>query len=857
MTKLFRSITLIVSILGAAHFTPAAEPSGTYLKDWLLTGLIPLQGPDPTAPDGRHLVGFDRNYLEAQGGEGEVRPQAGQKLVYPGGETTWKAWSAPEDAIDLDEAVSPVNGGLTYAYTEFESVKAEAAILALGSNDGCRVWLNGEAIHDHSAARGLVLDADLIPVLLQEGTNRLLLKIEDKGNAWGFACRLLSLHEEERWKQLALFRASQVSGEPATLNFLAPESLLKSLVTEAKIQIRRDDPTEEVIWSGPWNGQSRMALPIDTTAFGRYVVGIDATFAGGMKSTLVQPLSVGQPVDYRLFADGQSDYAIVVGEKASESERWAAEELQKALTELGKVTLPIVTPAEAADKPVVSVGWNMRTASLLSDEASQPEKMDEAFRYQNVGADVVIYGGSQRGTMYGVMAFLENELGVRFYTPRVTVMPEREAFSFRLLRFADAPGIRVRNDFYKEAFDPTWAARNRVNGAMNTRQQIGGVEGYWSVHTFYPLLSPAEFFESHPEYFSYIDGKRIHERAQLCLTHPDVLDIITERLKQRMRDNPGNLIYSVSQNDWHNACECGSCQAIATHEESEAGPMLWFVNQVAKRVEAEFPDKFVGTLAYQYTRKPPKHIRPRENVVIRFCSIECCFAHDFLSCPQNVDFVADMKGWAEIAPRIYVWDYVVSFSNYVMPFPNFSVLQPNIQTLRDHHAIGIMEQAAYQSRGGEFSELKAYLIAKLLWDPEAEVEPIIDDFMYGYYGRSGQYIREYFDLVQGLVTADTHFTIWIQPDNALYTDDFIRQGERILDEAERVADNQEILERVEMARLPLLFLKCHRLPAQAKRDGSYARLVEIKEREGVTHFAEQAVDAWQRLTDKMSQVGAE
>jgi len=168
-----------------------------------------------------------------------------------------------------------------------------------------------------------------------------------------------------------------------------------------------------------------------------------------------------------------------------------------------------------------------------------------------------------------------------------------------------------------------------------------------------------------------------------------------------------------------------------------------------------------------------------------------------------------------------------------------------------------MEQAAYQSRGGDFSELKAYLIAKLLWNPEAEVEPIIDDFMYGFYGRAGQYVREYYNLVQSLVTPDTHFMIWIQPDNALYNDDFIRKGEVILDKALSVADTPEIYNRVEMARLPLLYLKCRRLPQQAVREGSYDRLLGIVEREGVTHFAEQGKELWERFTGEMEQYRSE
>jgi hypothetical protein len=322
------------------------------------------------------------------------------------------------------------------------------------------------------------------------------------------------------------------------------------------------------------------------------------------------------------------------------------------------------------------------------------------------------------------------------------------------------------------------------------------------------------------------------------LTNPDVVRIATERLKQVMRDNPGNLIYSVSQNDWRNPCQCDKCAAIVEREGSESGPIIWFVNRVAEGIEDEFPDKFVGTLAYSYTRKPCKTLRPRHNVVVRLCSIECCFAHDFLSCPENESFVSDLLGWAAIAPHLYIWDYVVNFDHYTMPYPNFRVLQPNIRTFRDNKALGIMEQAAYQSRGGEFAELRAYVIAKLLWNPECDVEQVINDFMYGYYGRSGQHVRRYFDLLHGRLTPETHIHLGLRPDDPLFSDEFVREAEAILDEAEAVADTEEVRHRVEMARLPIMYLKCMRTPLEAKFDGTYSRFCEIVDREGITHYAE-------------------
>jgi hypothetical protein len=549
-----------------------------------------------------------------------------------------------------------------------------------------------------------------------------------------------------------------------------------------------------------------------------------------------------QKHEYTLFADNKSDYRISIGNNASDSEKWAAKELQYWLKEISGAELPIKPAENAYTGPQIIIGYN----DLVKEKADQeaPKDFDESFRYLSSGYDILIYGGKQRGTMYGVMAFLENEFGCRWYTPAVSVIPNRAQYTFTSFDHSEAPGIRVRNNFYFEAFDSIWAARNRMNGAMSWRQQPGDVEGYWSVHTFFPLVPPSEFYDEHPEYYSLIDNKRIHHDAQLCLTNPDVLSILTERIKDRIRKNPEYLIYDVSQNDRANPCQCDNCQAIVKREGSESGVIIWFVNQVAEAIEEEFPDKFIGTLAYKYSRKPCKSLRPRHNVVVRLCSIECCFSHSIESCPRNRLFLQDLKGWSAIAQNLYIWDYVVYFQHYLMPYPNMLVLKPNIRTFRDNNAIGIMEQAAYQSRGGEFAELRSYLISRLLWDPEQDVDEIINDFMYGYYGRAGKFIRQYFDLLYGRITPETHIHIethWyerLSANDEIFSGDFLDRSTHIFQEALKVADNDEILRRVEMASLPVLYLKCKLNPVEARNDGSYTIFRQIVDREGITHYAE-------------------
>ena len=559
---------------------------------------------------------------------------------------------------------------------------------------------------------------------------------------------------------------------------------------------------------------------------------------------------------YVLSSAGRSDYIISIDPGASESEKWAARELQHWLKEITGAEMPVREINDSYTGPRIIIGYN----NLVKEKtgAEPPSESDESFHYINSGPDIFIYGGSRRGTMYGVMTFLENELGCRWYTPAVSVIPKRKEITFSAYDHSETPGIRVRNDFYFEAFDPLWCARNKMNGAMGStkdtlnseerwaeaRIQPGGIESYWAVHTFYPLVPPEEFFDRHPEYYSLINNKRTYNKAQLCLTNTDVLRIVTERIKRIMRQNPGHLIYDVSQNDWDNPCQCDKCQAIVKQEGSESGVVLWFVNKVAENVEKEFPDKYIGTLAYKYTRKPCNTIRARKNVVVRLCSIECCFSHDIKSCPRNEAFLADLKGWSAIAPNLYIWDYVVYFQHYLMPYPNIRVLQPNIRTFRENNAIGIMEQAAYQSRGGEFAELRSYVISRLLWNPDCNVEDVIDDFVYGYYGRAGKNVREYFNLLYSGITPETHMHIEthnyerLTARDKMFSDEFVDKSCRIFEEAAKVADNDEILHRVELASLPVLYLKCKRTPVIARNDGTYAKFSEIVKREGITRYAE-------------------
>ena len=346
---------------------------------------------------------------------------------------------------------------------------------------------------------------------------------------------------------------------------------------------------------------------------------------------------------------------------------------------------------------------------------------------------------------------------------------------------------------------------------------VGYADGYF-VHTFTKLLPPDRYFDEHPEYYSEIGGKRIREKTQLCLSNPDVLALVKQRVLEELRAQPNATLFSVSQDDNYNGCTCPKCRAVDEAEGSMAGSMSRFVNAVAEAVEVEFPHVVIDTLAYQYTRKPPKLTRPRHNVSVRLCSIECCFIHPLRTCRQddpdapNIDlsqpFAEDLIGWGKMCNRLYVWDYVTNFSHYWMPHPNFRVLADNVRFFAENGVKGVFEQGCAAQGGGEFTGLRSYILSRALWNPDLDEKLLMEEYLTGVYGQAGPVLMRYLDTVyQAANEAGRHLYCFNHPDKPWHTMELVKTCEKLFDEAERKADNDEILLRVRRQRLAVRYLK--------------------------------------------------
>ncbi len=462
-----------------------------------------------------------------------------------------------------------------------------------------------------------------------------------------------------------------------------------------------------------------------------------------------------------------TDAVIVISENATDTEKYAARMLQDYLQQ-GGLELPIITDADEKTTFEILIGSTARNYGTFT------ETTDGAYRIESIEDGIQIVGAGNRGTVYGTYAFLEKLCGYHWYAADVTVIPEAQLpdISEDILieyvpafEYTDTDWLSPRNDQYSLA--------NGLNGGpyRSLTAEQGGTVDYISnfCHTLATQFCAADtYFSEHPEYFALHGGIRV--RGQLCLSNETVVQIVTDEvfalLEEKHDPTAAVQIVSLTQHDNQTYCQCNACKAIDEANGSPSGSMITFVNKIAAAVkEAGYDNIAIDTFAYQYTRKAPTQVVPLDNVIVRLCTIECCFSHPLndATCEQNAALKADLENWNAICDRIYVWDYATNYAYTLGLFPDFGVLQSNMQFFRDHGVKGVYEEGNYYmaSCNTEFGDLRAFMLSKLLQDPDCDLAAETEGFLNAYYGEGGKAVGRFLQIITDN-SAKTHHGIYVK-----------------------------------------------------------------------------------------------
>jgi hypothetical protein len=540
---------------------------------------------------------------------------------------------------------------------------------------------------------------------------------------------------------------------------------------------------------------------------------------GGMLLGVLVTWASTVPAPAQTLAEaGKTTATVVAASGTTAAERMAAEEIA---TYLGRICGGNLRVQPEDQTPTngcrIFVGPTdfARRHGLATDQFGPEE-----WRVRTFGNDFVILGGRPRGTIYGAYRFLEDVLGVHWWNPFEETVPRRRDIQVGPIDLRGKPGLQYRDIYMLYGRDGgRFAARNRLNrdGDAAIAAAYGGGRDYgppYHVHTFNAYFPPGEYFSKHPEWYSLLNGQRVAEGGQLCLTDPALRSAFLAKLTDnidrswaaaRAAGTPPPLVFSVSQNDCLNPCQCDRCQAIARAENSECGPLLDFVNFLADGIKDKHPEVCLDTLAYQYTQNAPKSLRPRDNVIVRLCDTESDPSQP-ITAPANTTFREHLTRWSEIARNLRIWDYAVTYANPVgMPMPTAHTYGPDFRFYAAHHVEGVFTELEFEILA-DMRDLKVWMMMKQLEDPNAQYEKLLATFTDGFYGPAGVWMRQYLADLQHEAEVRRTSCNWNSTPSSLgYLNlAFIDRAQKQLEQAEQTAANDPMyLRRVRHARLPL------------------------------------------------------
>ncbi|MBQ6268019.1 MAG: DUF4838 domain-containing protein [Clostridia bacterium] len=497
-------------------------------------------------------------------------------------------------------------------------------------------------------------------------------------------------------------------------------------------------------------------------------------------------------------------WTILIPAQPTAAERFAADKLQSCLSEV--FGTQIAVSSQAGEK---YIALGAASACDVSEIA------DNGYRIAVIDGNIHINGTAQRGLQIAAYRFLEEFCGRKVYTSTLTVLPKSE----QILVPADTdlvyePFFESTDTDWKSPSDTEYSMANGLTNGSRRRlsAEMGGSVDYLGgfCHTIGGLCETEKYKDTHPEYLALHDGERTTD--QPCLTNPDVLEICTKNvlkiLEEKHDPNAPLQIVSVTQNDNFSNCQCETCKAFeAAHGGKSSATVVNFVNQIADTVkEKGYDNVAIDTFAYYYSQEAPTGIVPRDNVIIRLCSIQCCFSHPLDRKQCNGSFYKDLTDWAKICNRLYIWDYATNYAHTCTVFPDFGVIQRNMQIFYENNVKGVYVEGNYymSSCDTEFGELRAYMISKCLQDPYCDLESEVAGFCDAYYGPGGQYMKQIVDtFTQHAGSFDNELHIYYGSWSCMrpFTSAEVRRIDGLWEQAKQAAETDAQRQNIERSEL--------------------------------------------------------
>jgi hypothetical protein len=512
-----------------------------------------------------------------------------------------------------------------------------------------------------------------------------------------------------------------------------------------------------------------------------------------------------------LANNGNVMYSVYVGSTADATVRHAAQELVDYLTQVAGAPFGLTISDGTPGGPALIVGKHPVTDALVP-ELSNGQLGDDGFVIRSSGSRIVIAGSGSRGTMNGVNYFLDRYVGVKWFSPTYTFVPDKRKLKVSVDSDLQVPRFQYREMFVNDGNDEQFRAHNLLNGKSHYRAQVASVPGLdsWSdyvptgVHNFHALVTDAVY----------------HSGGQLLAMNEDVRRIAAESLIGKIAQRKAGGLdpsYGFSQQDTTWNPDPQSRSFAEAHGGSLAAPIIDMVGDLANRVKAQIPEARIGTLAYQFSYPAPTGLTLPDNVVVTLAPIDKDHGQSIDSA-GNERYGQQIAKWAAISDHLVVWDYLTNFNGggYLQPYPNLYAMADTIKHIAQYPAVkGYFGQQTGGARGPVgvgFDELRTWVGARLLWNPDEDVNDLIAEFVNGYYGAAAPYIGEYIELIhQSLADSGAALTISTPIASPYLSFETMCQADGLFGQAEAaVSGDPAALNRVQRMRTGADLIILHR-----------------------------------------------
>jgi hypothetical protein len=509
-----------------------------------------------------------------------------------------------------------------------------------------------------------------------------------------------------------------------------------------------------------------------------------------------------------LVRDQGSDFVIYCEETAPRSVARAADELQVYLYKVSGARLAIVHEPRS---PMICLGENdaSRAAGLTVEDVPL-----EGFRIVTKAGNVYVLGpdtaddqntpggGTSAGTRNGTYAFIERFLGVRWLVPGENgdYVPKSTSVSVPETNLVDAPFFLNRRVPY------TQQERREVQRWWD-RQRLGWSMSLNHSHNWRHTI-PASHFDEHPEWFPERDGVRTPPTGhyKLCVTNPGLVRAYADATIAYFDRNPDATCYSLSPSDSAGYCECEKCSALYETDpngnRSVTPAILTFYNDVARLVGKKYPEKLLAGYVYAAYVFPPKKPVPLEPNVFLVWAPSFDYGYTLFRPVLQRQWEGLLAQWGKTTQNLSYYDlptHVLTESGAMNP-PGLNILKFLYPRLKAANVKGVYVYGIEAwGRGAPLN----YLLARLAWDPDADVDALFDEYCEKAYGRGGGEINRMYRLLDAEM--ERHF---LDDANARYhlTQDMMRdvygknfnQVERLYRAAESKVEGADARARLEM-----------------------------------------------------------